>query len=43
MSEDAHGGHSLAELPVSEMGGASEDVEECLGAFGGTVAKSLVP
>ena len=31
------------ELPVGEMRGTAEGIEEGLGAFGGSVAKSFVP
>ena len=41
--EDAHGIHGLAELPIGEMGGTPQSIEIGLGAFGGTVAKSLGP
>ena len=43
MDRNANGVHGLAELPVGKMRGTAEGIEEGLGAFGGSVAKSFVP
>ena len=43
VSEDVHGAHGLAELPVIEVGGAREGVEEGDGGISGTVAAGFGP